>query len=76
MSRRFRQVAIVAAQEILLVADPDISPVPLAEAVLGGVPALLEQLALLGFDGREVVGMNVVTPEIGMFQIFLRAIAE
>jgi len=60
----------------LLVADPDIVAVALAEAVLGGVAALLEELRLLGLDQGEILGMDVVAPEIGVLQIFLRAIAE
>lgn len=68
--------AIVAALEILLVADPDIFAVLLAEAVLRGMAPSLEQLALLGLDGGQVLGVDVVAPEIGVLQIFLRAVAE
>jgi len=70
------RLAVVAAQQILLVADPDIVAVALAEAVLGGVPSLLEQLRLLGLDQGEILRVNVVAPEIGVLKIFLRAIAE
>ena len=37
---------------------------------------MLKQLRLLGLDGREVLGVDVVAPEVGVLQIFLRAIAE
>ncbi len=70
------RLAVVAAQQILLVADPDVIAVALAEAVLGGVSALLEQLRLLGLDRGKILGMDVAAPEIGVLKIFLGAIAE
>jgi hypothetical protein len=69
-------LAVIAAQQILLVADPDIVAVLPAEPVFGGVTAFLEQPRLLGFDGGEILRMDVVAPEIGMLEIFFRAIAE
>ena len=61
---------------MLLVADPDISAIPLAEAVLGQVLAVFEQLDLLRLDLGKVVGMDVGPPEVGGVQILIRAIAE
>lgn len=63
-------------QQILLVAHPDVIAVALAEAVLGGVAALVEELRLLGLDQTEVLGMDIVAPEIGVLQIFFGAIAQ
>jgi len=60
----------------LIVADPDVIAIPLAEAVFGGVAALLEQLALLGLDRGQILRVNVAPPEIGVLQIFLGAVAE
>ena len=59
------RVAVTVADEMLLVADPDIGAVLLAEAVLGQVLAVFEQLDLLRLDLGEVVGMNVGPPEVG-----------
>ena len=70
------RVPLVVTQQILVVADPDIGAVPLAETILGDVAALLEQLGLLGLHRREVLGMDMRAPEIGMLQVFLRAVAE
>ncbi len=58
---------------MLLIADPDIGSVLLAETVLGQVLAVLEQLGLLGFDLRKVVGMNVRSPEVWRRQILIGA---
>src|SRR5690349_7919423 len=61
---------------MLLVADPAIMAVLGTEAVFRGVPFLLEEKRLLGLDSLDIVGMDAGAPELGIFQIFLRAITE
>jgi len=51
---------------MLLVADPAIVPVLLAEAVFGGVPLLLEEKRLLRLDPIDVIGMDTRAPECGI----------
>ncbi len=70
------RLTVVAAQQILLVAHPDVIAVALAEAVLRSVAALLEELALLGLDRSEILRVHIAAPEIGVLEILLRAIAE
>lgn len=61
---------------MLLVADPAIKAVLLAEAVFGRVAVLFEQKSLLGLDRLDVVGMHAGAPELRILQIFVRAVAE
>jgi hypothetical protein len=62
--------------QMLLVADPAIAAVLLAEAIFGGVLALLEKDRLFSLHALDVVGMDARTPEVGVLQIFVGAIAE
>src|SRR4029079_2576479 len=61
---------------MLLVADPAIGAVLLAEAVFGEVRAGFEQQLLLGLDGREIIRVYVASPERSVLHIFVRAVAE
>ena len=70
------RAAALVADEMLLVADPAIGAVLLAEAIFGEMLARSEQLDLLRFDFGEILGMHVATPEIGILQVFLGAIAQ
>jgi hypothetical protein len=62
--------------QMLLVTHPAIGAVLLAEAIFGGMPALLEQERLLGLDRFDVVRMHARAPEVGVLQIFIGTIAE
>ena len=69
-------VAARVADQVLLVADPAIGAVLLAEPVFGEMLTGLEQPRLLGLEGLEIVGMDVPPPEIGVLEIFVGAVAE
>ena len=68
--------ATLVPDEMLLVADPAIGAVLLAEAVLGQVFARSEQLGLLRLDLGKIIGMHMAPPEIGVLHIFLGAVAQ
>jgi hypothetical protein len=61
---------------MLLVVDPTIRAVLLAEAIFDDVLAGLEQLVHLGFDARQILRMHPLAPEIRVFEIFGRGITE
>src|SRR5262249_5765924 len=70
------RLAFTVADQAPLVADPTVAAVLLEEPILDRVPAMLEQLAELGFDSRQIVGMDAAAPEIRALQIFLGLIAQ
>ena len=65
----------MVADQMLLVAHPAIGAVLLAEAILGDMAAVLEQLGLLGLHGGKVLRMDAGAPEVGILQVLIRAIA-
>ncbi len=69
-------VPSLVADEMLLVADPAIRAILLAEAIFRQVLAGPEQLDLLRFDLREVIGMHMATPKIRIFEIFIRGVSQ
>src|SRR5581483_3061151 len=69
-------LAALVADEMLLVADPAILAVLLAEAVFRGVLALLEDLDQLGLDPIDVIGVDASAPEGWILQIFGGTIAK
>src|SRR6516164_7232138 len=70
------RLPLLVAHEVLLVIDPTIGAILAAEAVFDRLLALLEQIADLGLDAREVVGMHAHTPEIRIVEILAGQIAE
>src|SRR5581483_3126915 len=69
-------LAALVADEMLLVADPAILAVLLAEAVFRGVLALLEDLDQLGLDPIDVIWVDASAPEGWILQIFGGTIAK
>jgi len=61
---------------MLLVADPAIGTVFLAEPILGKMRTSLEQLRLLGLYLGKVFRVNMRTPERCVLQIFFGTVAE
>ena len=61
---------------MLLVAEPAIAAVDIAEAVFGGMAVLLEQLHLFGFNVRKILRVHALAPEVRILEVFVRAIAD
>src|SRR5512147_2140655 len=61
---------------MLLVADPAIGTVFLAETIFGRMRSRLEQLRLLGLDLGKVVRVDMRPPERRVLQIFFGTVAE
>ena len=70
------RLAVLVPDQALLVVHPAVGAVLLEEPVLDGVAALPEQLDGLGLDRGEVVGVHAAPPEIRVFQIVVRLVAE
>ena len=60
----------------MLIAHPAIGAVLAAEAVLGEMLAVAEQLDLLRFDLGQVVWMHACPPEIRVLEILVGAVAQ
>src|SRR5262249_60558473 len=58
------RLAFTVADQAPLVADPTVAAILLEEPILDRVPAMLEQLAELGFDSRQIFCMNTTAPEV------------
>ncbi len=69
-------LAVGVSHEGLLVVHPAIRAVLAPEAVFAGVPPFGEEAAHFRLDPREVVGMDMAAPEIGVVEIVLRGVAE
>ena len=52
------RVPLRVASQMLLVTDPAIRTILLAEPIFGEMLSLLKQLHLLGLDSSKVVGMH------------------
>ena len=72
----FQGIAVPVAHEVLLVADPAIDAVLLAEAIFGEVPPLLEELRLLGLDLGKVFRVHAGAPEVRLLQIVIGLVAQ
>ena len=70
------RLAVLVADQVLLVDHPAVAAVLLEEPVLDRVAAFLEQQGGLGLHRREVVGVHAAPPEIRVLQVFLRLVAE
>ena len=67
-ANHFHRLTVMVADQMLLIAHPAIGAVLLAEAILGDMAAVLEQLGLLGLDGGKVLGMDAGAPEVGILR--------
>ena len=72
----FRRLAGRVADEMLLVIHPAISAVLAPERVFERLLAGLEELADLRLDAGEILGMDMITPEIRIAEILGGLIAE
>src|SRR5262249_9391666 len=72
----FHRLTVAVANQVLLVDHPAVGAVLLEKPILDGVTALLVQLDGFGLDRRELVGVDPAAPEIRIFQVFLRLVAE
>ena len=70
------RIAILVADEMLLVAHPAIGPVLAAEAILGEMLASRENRLLLRLDFGEVLRMHPAPPEIRILQVFVGMVAK
>src|SRR5262249_768597 len=69
-------VAMLVADQMLLVAYPTIGAVLLAETVFGEMHALSEQLGLLCLDLGQVFWMHMRAPKVRIPEILVRAEAQ
>ena len=69
-------LAVLVANQVLLVIHPAIAAVLLPKPVLDRVAAFLVQMDGLGLHCGQVVAVHAVAPEIGILQILARLVAE
>src|SRR6476620_4074983 len=70
------RLSLPVADQMLLVAEPAVGSVDIAEAIFGRMAILLEYFDLIGFHLRKIVRMDARAPEVGVLEIFVRAVAE
>ena len=70
------RLALCVAHDLLPVVHPEIGAVRAADAILDRALVALEHPVDPGSNARHVVRVNVVTPEIGVLEIFARGAAE
>src|SRR5262245_66469449 len=75
-THHFERLAVRVANEMLLVADPAIVAVFLAEAIFRRMPSRLEELRLVGLDLGKIVRVKLGTPKRRVLQMFFVTVAE
>ena len=70
------RLAVLVTYQLLRIVHPAVAAVLLEKPVLDRVATFLEQLDGLGLDRGEVIRMHATAPEIGVFQILTRLVAE
>src|SRR4029077_6827141 len=75
-AHHFERLAVRVANEMLLVADPAIGTVFLAEPIFGKMRSRLEELRMLGLYRGKVFRVNMRAPERRILQIFFGTVPE
>src|SRR5262249_18044959 len=70
------RLTLFVPNEPLFVINPTITAVPLAKPVLDRVSTFLEQAERLGLHRGELVRVYATAPEIRVFQVLLRLVAQ
>src|SRR6516225_4179946 len=65
-TNHFNRVALLITGQLLCIVDPTVGAILFEKAIFGRVTAVLVEIAGVGFDPSQVVGMHVTAPEISV----------